>query len=176
MLRHAIVPVLRPYVRGMVAYDLVEAGSGSYLCLPSTGITFVLPVGEPLDVQWGDGTSRRTIDSCVSGLDVRPAVIRHGGVRRGVQLDLTPAGCRALANLLERLAGTEDWAERVALVEQRLLDQFARTGGPSVRIEVGGYADQADLTQEVTRFVGMPPTAWFRAKFPYLQDFVAALA
>lgn len=91
--------VLRPYVSTMVAYD-VRGEPGTHLGLPTTGLTFVIPLDDPLDVAWDDAHGeRRLLRSCVSGLHTTAALIRHGSTQRGVQLELTPAGCRALLGL-----------------------------------------------------------------------------
>jgi hypothetical protein len=48
----AVTPALAPYVASLVAYDVDLGGPGVHRGLPSTTLTFVLPVGEPLDVGW----------------------------------------------------------------------------------------------------------------------------
>ncbi|WP_319804189.1 helix-turn-helix domain-containing protein [Nocardioides dongkuii] len=88
---------LAPYVSSLVAYDVATGVPGVHRGLPSTALTLVLPVGEPLDVAWaGRPDTRRVGWSSVSGLHTLPAEIRHGGVQRGVQLGLTPLGARVL--------------------------------------------------------------------------------
>lgn len=152
-------PVLRPYVASMVAYD-VEGAPGVHRGLPSTALTFVLPVEVPLEVGWAgrEDTMRRTW-SCVSGLHTAPAEIRHDGRQAGIQLALTPAGARALlgaplgalaaeiaeldavtpalAELPERLNDPLTWSERLRLVEERLLTLLATDETPQVRAEIG---------------------------------------
>lgn len=138
-------------VSSLTGYD-VAAAPGLHRGLPTTGLTFVLPVDEPIDVGWADDPASRSQRwSCLSGLHTRPAEIRHFGLQRGLQLALTPAGARALlglpaaalaaelvlvdeavpelAELPELLAGCGDWAARFAVVEAALLDALARRGG-----------------------------------------------
>ncbi len=160
---HAADPVpeaLRPYVLAIGGYDLAMPAPGVHLGMPSTSVTFVLPVGEPLDVGWaGVPSSRGRRWSTVSGLHTEPAEIRYGFRQTGVQLALSPLGARALLgvpagavardivtldelgpglrDLPERLGECPDGQARVALVRRRLVDVLARRGTPSVRAEVG---------------------------------------
>lgn len=154
-----LAPALRPYVASMVAYDLEDA-PGVHRGLPSTALTFVLPVEVPLEVGWaGREDSMRSTWSCVSGLHTAPAEIRHHGRQAGIQLALTPAGARALlgaplgalaaeiaeldavtpslADLPERLHDSLTWPERLRLVEERLLTLLATNETSQVRAEVG---------------------------------------
>jgi AraC-like DNA-binding protein len=150
---------LAPYVAAVTAYDVDLGGPGVHRGLPSTTLTFVLPVGEPLDVGWrGVAGSRRRGWSSVSGLHAHPAEIHHGGHQAGVQLALTTAGARALfgvpaAALAGELLEVEDVApwlrdlpERlhetspdhwVSLVERSLVAELARHDAPGPRAEVG---------------------------------------
>lgn len=151
-------PALRAYVSAIVAYD-IESSAGRHRGLPSTTVTMVLPVDQPLDVAWaGEPGSRRRIWSCVSGLGTRAADIRHEGIQRGVQLALTPLGVRALlgvpaaalagelvtfdeavpelAALPARMHETQGWAARTALVEETLLRSLARASLPGPKPEL----------------------------------------
>ena len=154
----AVPEVLAPYVTSLVAYDVDMGAPGVHRGLPTTSLTFVLPVGEPLDVGWGDGTAREKRWSTVSGLHTAPAAIHHDGTQRGIQLGLTTAGARALlgvpasdlagelleledvapdlAELPERLADVspEKW---LALVARALTRALARNGEATPRAEVG---------------------------------------
>ncbi|UFN45237.1 helix-turn-helix domain-containing protein [Nocardioides okcheonensis] len=153
-------PALTPYVVSMTAYDVRHAASsGVHLGMPSTELTFVLPLDDPLDVSWdGDPSSRTTVWASVSGLHTRAAHIHHGPRQRGIQLALTPAGARALwgvpaaalsgslldvhevdrawADLPERLAVATSWGERLHLVEATLVEALRRHAGPGPRPEV----------------------------------------
>lgn len=155
-------PTLRPYVASLHAYDVVMGAPGVHRGLPTTSLTFVLPVGEPLDVRWpGEQVARTPRWSTVAGLHVRPAEIHHRGRQRGLQLALTPAGARALlgvpasalfgelleledvtpglADLPERLAEPADATpDRLLRVTERaLLRALARHDGTAPRREVG---------------------------------------
>jgi AraC-like DNA-binding protein len=150
---------LAPYVASLVAYDVDLGDPGVHRGLPSTTLTFVLPVGDPLDVGWRDSPeSRGRRWSTVSGLHAGPAEIHHDGHQTGVQIALTTAGSRALfampaaslagalveledvapwlRDLPERLHGTpaSGWVD---LVERALLAELARHDAPGPRAEVG---------------------------------------
>ncbi len=172
--------VLAPFVRSLVAYDVDLGGPGVHRGLPSTGITFVLPVGEPLEVGWaGDPSSRAARWSSVSGLHTQPAEIHHDGHQTGIQLELTTAGARALlgvpaaeisraivelddvspalSTLPERLAETPSWAARLRVVERELVHALARHGAPEPRAEVGralARLTRGAAVQEVADEVG----------------------
>lgn len=153
-------PVLRPYVASMVAYDVDFGAPGTHRGMPGTGVTFVLPVDEPIEVSWADGSQRRALWSSVSGLHPQPAAIHHNGTQRGVQLELTPLGVRALFGMpaaawsgdllsLEEVCGDEDLGhlpEMLAtaepphwerIVTSRLLQALTTQDVPGVRAEVG---------------------------------------
>ena len=75
-----VAAALAPYVASLVAYDVDLGAPGVHRGLPSTTLTFVLPVGEPLDVGWrGVPASRAARWSTVSGLHAHPAEIHHDG-------------------------------------------------------------------------------------------------
>lgn len=154
----AVEPVLAPYVAGLVAYD-VTGDPGVHIGMPTTRLTFVLPVDEPLDVGWlGEEGTRGEFWANVAGLHTGPAEIRHRGRQRGVFLDLTIAGARALLGLpAAGLAGAlveaadvdralRDLPHQLAdnepecwtlLVERALIEALARHNAPGPRAEVG---------------------------------------
>jgi len=154
-----VAPALAPYVASLTAYDVDLGAPGVHRGLPGTTLTFVLPVGEPLDVGWqGVPASRAARWSTVSGLHAHPAEIHHDGHQRGFQLALTTAGARALFGLpAAELSGEllelaeaapllrhlpEQLAEapverRGMVVERALVAELARHGAPAARREVG---------------------------------------
>ena len=153
-------PALAPYVASVTAYDVVHgAPSGVHIGMPSTELTFVLPLDDPLVVSWdGQPESRTTSWASASGLHTRPAAIHHAPRQRGIQLSVTVAGARALwgtpaaalsgglldlrdldagwAHLPERVAGAATWPERLALVEAELLRALRRHRPAPPRPEV----------------------------------------
>ncbi|WP_374454950.1 helix-turn-helix domain-containing protein [Nocardioides sp.] len=153
-------PALAPYVRSIVVYDIAFGGPGVHIGMPSTGVTFVLPLDEPLAVAWDGAPQTVSVGwSSVSGLHTTAAAVHHGDHQRGIQLSLTPVGARALwgvpagalagelldldavdtglADLPERLSGEASWDARLAVLDHALLDSLRRHGTPVVRPEVG---------------------------------------
>jgi AraC-like DNA-binding protein len=149
---------LSPYVASLRSYDVVGK-PGVHIGLPSTTLTLVLPVADPLDVAWaGRPRSRGRFDANVAGLHAAPAAIHHGRRQQGVYVELTPAAARALLgvpaaalagelldpadldpglrHLSERLAETPA-ARRESLVHDALLSALARHDAPGPRAEVG---------------------------------------
>jgi len=152
--------LLRPYVASLVAYDVDLGGPGVHRGLPTTSLTFVLPLDAPLEVSWtADPASRRAGWSSVSGLHPAPAAIHHDGHQTGIQLALTVAGARALlglpaaelageltdleaavprlADLPERLLDLADWEARIALVWTVLGEALRRNDPANPRAEIG---------------------------------------
>ncbi|MGB0099927.1 MAG: helix-turn-helix domain-containing protein [Nocardioides sp.] len=170
---------LAPYVASLVAYDVDLGGPGVHRGLPGTTLTFVLPVGEPLDVGWRDRPeSRAQRWSAVAGLHAQSAEIHHAGHQSGVQLALTTRGARALlgrpaAELAGELLEVDDVApwlrdlpERLdeaprrrwgTVVARSLLAELARCDEPRPRAEVGralAGLTRGSSVQEVAADVG----------------------
>ncbi|NYI47208.1 AraC-like DNA-binding protein [Nocardioides aromaticivorans] len=156
------VPVaLRRHVAARIPYDVDFGAPGVHRGLPSTTITLVLPLDDPLRVSWAGrpGTLHAAFSS-LSGLHAAPAAIHHDGTQRGVQLALTLEGARvllgrpaadlsgeltdleeavvptALRELPERLHALATWPARVALVDRTLAALAARGGDAAPRAEV----------------------------------------
>lgn len=126
-----IPPTLTPFVRSLTAYD-VSGEPGVHIGMPSTGLTLVLPVGEPLDVGWaGDQASRARLWGNVSGLHAAPAEIRHGERQAGVCLSLRLAAARPLlgvpaAAVAGTLADVVDVAPALRWLPERLAETERR--------------------------------------------------
>lgn len=87
---------LRRHVAALVAYDGVGE-PGVHRGLPSTSLTVVLPVGDPIVVGWADAPAPDPPRwSAVAGLHDGPAAVHHGRRQRGLQLALTVTGARSL--------------------------------------------------------------------------------
>src|SRR3954447_7134617 len=133
----AVPAALAAYVTSLVAYDVDLGAPGVHRGLPTTSLTFVLPVGEPLDVGWGDGTAREKRWSTVSGLHTAPAAIHHDGTQHGIQLGLTTAGARALlgvpaSELAGELLELDDVAPDLVELPERLADARLENGVATV--------------------------------------------
>ncbi len=174
----AVPDALAPYVASLVAYDVDLGAPGVHRGLPGTTLTFVLPVGEPLDVGWaGRRESRARRWSTLSGLHPHPAEIHHDGTQVGVQVALTVAGARALLgvpaaalvgalvelgdvdrslrHLPEQLAAVRP-AQRRALVEAALLERLRRTEGEA---RASGRPEVGRALAALTRGAGVERTA-----------------
>ena len=145
-------PALAGLVHRMSGYDLRLDPRAVHHGVPGPSATVIISFDEPLDVTWCDKPDARSRQWLLaSGLHTRPALIRTHGVQHGIQLDLTPAGCRALLgvpaaaiarglvahadlptgiphDLHERLAGLNRWGwdARFALLEEHLLQVVSR--------------------------------------------------
>lgn len=174
-----LVPALAPYVASLTAYDVDLGAPGVHRGLPGTTLTFVLPIGEPLDVGWlGRPGSRGRRWSTVSGLHAHPAEIHHDGSQVGLQLALTTAGARALfampaaelagellelvdvvpalRHLPEQLASWRP-EERAHRVQEALLRRLVDVGAPGPRAAVGralARLTRGDAVHEVADEVG----------------------
>lgn len=118
---------LAPYVGWMAAYDTDVGMPAIHRGLPGTDLTFVLPVDEPLDVAWADGSHRRRAWSSVAGLHPACAMIRHTGRQRGVMLGLRLAGAPAFwgvpaASLAGELLDLDDVAPALRTLPERLAE------------------------------------------------------
>lgn len=152
---------LRRYVVARIPYDVDFGAPGVHRGLPSTTLTLVLPVDDPLRVSWaGRPASMHAAWASLSGLHTEPAAIHHDGTQRGVQLALTLEGARVLLGrpaadlsgaltdldeavvprglreLPERLHAVPTWAARVALVDRALAALAARAGDRGPQAEV----------------------------------------
>lgn len=124
--------------------------------LPGPAATVIISFDEPLDVAWhGAPDTRGQHWLLASGLHTRAVFIRTHGVQHGIQLDLTPAGCRVLLGVpmgalrfglvdhldlpggvpegLHSRMAAAGWPERFALLEEHLLRLCVqrRTGLPT---------------------------------------------
>ncbi|WP_436702325.1 helix-turn-helix domain-containing protein [Nocardioides sp. BYT-33-1] len=157
----AVPTALRPYVAARIPYDVAFGAPGVHRGLPSTTLTLVLPLDEPLRVSWPDWSdSLHAAWGSLSGLHTAPAAVHHDGAQRGIQLALTVAGARvllrrpasdlagaltdvdqavvplALRELPERLHDLPSWPARVALVDRTLAALAAASGDLAPRAEV----------------------------------------
>jgi AraC-like DNA-binding protein len=152
---------LQRYVVARRPYDVDFGAPGVHRGLPSTTITLVLPLDDPLRVSWaGRPATMHAAWASLSGLHTEPAAIHHDGSQRGVQLALTVEGVRvllgrpaadlsgaltdldeaavpqALRELPERLHALASWPARVALVDRVLAGLAARGGDRAPQAEV----------------------------------------
>src|SRR4051794_19732898 len=91
-------PVLRPLIVRYAGYRYLGFPPGTHLGLPSRNLPVVLALGPPTRLATMPDPRRPPgeFQALASGLSTHAVVIRHGGDQYGVQLDVTPAGARAL--------------------------------------------------------------------------------
>ncbi len=144
--------MLQPYVESYVGYHYAGFAPGEHMGLPSRHLTFIVTFDAPLELtQLPDGTRQHeSFDTLVGGLHTTPAVIRHDGNQHGIQLQVTPAGSRALFRmpaaelastvvtldqvwgrlgfeLYDRLAFAPDWPTRFRVLDGVLLRVLSTT-------------------------------------------------
>lgn len=147
---HRVPAHLRTLVSSMTGYDFRLDPTAVHHGVPGPSATVIISFDEPLDVAWLDrseGRGRHWL--LASGLHTRPALIRTHGVQHGIQLALTPLGCRVLLGvpigaLHQVLCDHEDlpmgipealharmaeatWAERFRLLDEHLSLLASRT-------------------------------------------------
>ncbi|WP_433826256.1 helix-turn-helix domain-containing protein [Actinoplanes sp. CA-015351] len=137
---------LRPFIGFYSGYRQNGLPPGRHRGLPSPYLTLIFTIDDPLVVA-AHPDPRQTpgrFDALLGGLHLTPALITHDGRQSGVQVALSPEGCRALlglpaaelANLdvdaaavlgerfvgeiRERLAAAPDWPARFAVLDTML--------------------------------------------------------
>jgi AraC-like DNA-binding protein len=94
-------PALRSYVAHYSGYRQRGLAPGRHRGLPSPYLTLILTLDEPLVIA-AHPDRRQTpgrYDALIGGLHVAPAMIVHDGAASGVQVAVSPLGCRALFGL-----------------------------------------------------------------------------
>ncbi|MEV0383069.1 helix-turn-helix domain-containing protein [Nonomuraea sp. NPDC050643] len=184
---------LRPYVLRLCAYREHYAAPVTRSEMAMPGAVLILAFGTPMEV---DG---ERVSAFTGGLSDRFTVTRSAGPSEGVEVYLTPFGARRLygmpmrhltnrvvpvgdllgpwsALMVERLAETPSWRERLALTDRLLCERIA--AGPALRpelpwawarlLESGGRLGVSSLAESlgwsqrhlVARFqdqIGLPP-------------------
>jgi AraC-like DNA-binding protein len=168
---HVPGTLLQPYVSRVTGYRLAGFEPAVHMGLPSRNLTFVIAFDAPLLIsRLPDGQAgMHAFDSCVGGFHTTPVEIHHDGNQHGIQLDVTPAGARALfgmpaaelasatvgldvlwgrraAELYDRLASAPGWPARFAILEHVLCEVIAERATPP--------AISADLQMAWSRLAG----------------------
>jgi AraC-like DNA-binding protein len=136
---------LRRFVDSYIGYRLTGFPPGVHRGLPSRHQTFIVSIGPDINVvRQTDSAQRPDRYRCVvSGLQPSSALIAHDGTQKGVAIELTPLGSRALLGLpagevwnlslefadvagpagdelWERLQIAADWNDRFAICDEVL--------------------------------------------------------
>jgi AraC-like DNA-binding protein len=128
---------LRPYVSSYVSFDMAGWPAGRHRGMPVGSLSLVVCFGDPVVVRCA-GRAEVVAVATVGGLRTDPVDIVHDGTQRGVQLELTPRGARALLGvpagaLAHDVFPLEDVVGRRA---GELADRLAGAVGQSERAEV----------------------------------------
>jgi AraC-like DNA-binding protein len=174
---------LRPFVTGYTDFDMTGWPPGRrHRGLPDGDLTLVISVGTPPVIR-RPGHPDLAAAATVAGLRSAPLDIVHDGTQRGVEVGLTPRGCRALlgrpaaelANgvwslpdvagsraheLIDRVAGARGPAER-ALVLDTVLTRWAADAGYPAVVDafwrrLTGSAGRASVTS-IAGQIGLSP-------------------
>ncbi|MFE3290351.1 helix-turn-helix domain-containing protein [Rhodococcus sp. NPDC059234] len=170
---------LRPYLAPYEGYRLAGFEPGTHLGLPAPFLTVVVALDAPLEIASAahPGQAPGHWDALASGIATTPVTIAHDGRQHGVQLSLTPAGARALlgvptaalgawivglgelfgadaAEIGDRIAATESWADRFAILDEVLTrrlrdDPIDPHLTQAWRLLVAGDARVGDVAREV---------------------------
>jgi AraC-like DNA-binding protein len=162
-------PALRPYVGFYTGYRQRGVPPAVHRGLPSPYLTMIVTLDEPLTVAAHPDPRQRPgrYESLLGGLHLGPALIAHDGNQSGVQVAVSPLGCRALlglpagelagvdvdaadvlgrvvAELQERLRCATTWEQRFAVVD----------GVLTRRLSTGAVADQVARAWHLLRVTG----------------------
>ncbi|RLV49272.1 AraC family transcriptional regulator [Nocardioides mangrovicus] len=111
-------PRLGGLVAGISGYAYEGLAPGVHVGMPGPALTLILPLEDPIVVSDGAAASRAW-PALASGLFATPMQVHHDGSQHGVQVDLTPAGARALlgvpaGELAQTLVALDDLAPGLA--------------------------------------------------------------
>jgi AraC-like DNA-binding protein len=186
---------LRPYVRRYLGYRYRGFTAGLHRGLPSPYLTVVISLAAPTVVTLDAGAPAVGYASLVSGLHTGPAYISHDGSEAGIQLELTPAGSRALLGmpaaalagtiaelddlvgadgreLTGRLTDAATWPARFAILDEVLCRRIGPATGPAAAVahtwrRIAGTGGTARVTElaEETGWSRRHLTSRFAAEF-----------
>ncbi len=148
--RRLPAPPLRPFLGSYDGYLLRGFGPGVHVGMPSTAITVIVTIDDPIEVPVSSHPEQAggCWDALAGGITLRPTLIAHDGYQHGIQLAMTPAGARALfgipagelgswivdlSDLLgadsrrvrERIGATPQWRTRFDILDEVLLARAA---------------------------------------------------
>jgi AraC-like DNA-binding protein len=128
---------LHPYVAGCADFDMAGWPPGRHRGLPDGTLVLVVSCETPLVVRRA-GHPDLTAAASVAGLRSGPVDIIHDGTQRGVQLELTPRGARALLGMPAAALAQGVWSldEVVGRRAGELISRLAGASGPAERAGV----------------------------------------
>jgi AraC-like DNA-binding protein len=145
---------LRGLVRRYVGYESSGLPTGVHLGLPSRNATLVFSFDEPMKMVSVSAGLERTHESrnVIGGLHSQALEIHHNGSHHGIQVEISPLAVPMLfgfsaaefandlvdvgdmswvggRSLGDRLASTQDWAERFRVLDRALTHQLKVNSG-----------------------------------------------
>jgi AraC-like DNA-binding protein len=122
---------LRPFVAGYADFDMAGWPPGRHRGMPAGTLPLVVSLGAPLIVCRA-GHADLKAAATIGGLRSSPVDIVHDGTQRGVQLELTPRGVRALLGLPAAALAHGVWSleEVVGHRAHELTGRLADAHGP----------------------------------------------
>ncbi len=128
---------LRPLVASYADFDMTGWPPGRHRGLPDGSLTLVVSLGAPPIIRVAGGAGIEAA-ATVAGLRSSPVDIIHDGTQRGVQIELTPRGSRALLGLpaAELAQGVWPLDEVVGSRARELTGRLAGAPGPAERARV----------------------------------------
>lgn len=147
-------PRLDRWVKRYQAFSWTGGEPGVHRGLPSGNLAFIVSLSEPTHVVGMPGAqSPGRFRALLGGLHTKPAVIAHPGHGAGIEIEVTPLGCRSLfglpagalantlveledvlgplgAQLVERAHASSNWSTRFAVVD----DVLSQALGPPAHI------------------------------------------
>jgi AraC-like DNA-binding protein len=128
---------LRPFVARYVEFDMAGWPPGRHRGLPSGALPLVISLGTPQTVRC-HGHPDLVAAVTIAGLRSDPVDIIHDGTQRGIQLDLTPRGARALLGLPAAALAHGAWSldEVIGRRAAELTGRLSEAPGPAGRAQV----------------------------------------
>jgi AraC-like DNA-binding protein len=128
---------LRPLVASYIDFDMAGWPAGRHRGLPNGSLSLVISLSAPLVVRDAGGAAISAA-ATVAGLRSSPVDIIHDGTQRGVQLELTPHGARALLGLPAAALAQGVWPldDVVGRRAGELIDTLAAAPGPAEWVQV----------------------------------------
>ncbi|HEY5854058.1 MAG TPA: AraC family transcriptional regulator [Aldersonia sp.] len=131
---------LRGLVDGYVGYRVTGFRAGIHRGLPSRHMTFIVSIGAPIVVcaQTNPAQHPDSYRCVLSGLQASTALIAHEGSQEGVEIELSPLGCRTLFGMpaAELWDGSFESADVLGPVGDELWERLQCPLGWSGRFEM----------------------------------------
>lgn len=150
---------LARWIKGYQGFSWSGTEPGLHRGLPSGNLVFIVSLSAPTNVVGMPGVqSPGQFHALFGGLHTKPAVIAHPGCGAGIEVEITPLGCRSLfglpagalantivelddvlgalgAQLVERANAAPTWPARFAVVDDVLTQALGPPRPPAPEVE-----------------------------------------